>query len=70
MIVVSHRPPLKRVDLAARPQAPAVVEQPECPYARAQRLTHEFRVWNAIQAAAKASQQGEKSNDHGTTDDT
>lgn len=64
MIIVAHRPPLKRIDLSpvysASPPA-----NPETLYEANERGIKQIRdqrVWDAVTATAQASQQGE-SND-------
>ncbi|MGY4614785.1 hypothetical protein ACVWZ4_000012 [Bradyrhizobium sp. USDA 4472] len=57
MIIVGHRPPLKRIDFGRkpRPPSPPVIDL-DC----IAKFQEQDRIWDAIQATAQASQQGDQ----------
>ena len=62
MIVVDHRPPLKRIDFGLKPRAPEPAESEGTKALRelGERLEHE-RIWRTIERASQG--QGSKGND-------
>ena len=60
MIVVMHRPPLKRVDLSPSrpPRPPANPETLAEAMQRGIKQARDQRLWDAVTATAQASQQG------------
>jgi hypothetical protein len=58
VIVVMHRPPLKRIDYG-HVRAVPTADEPESGLQKLAREAEYIRIWDAVTATAQASQQGE-----------